>query len=44
MRILIEEYQYEVAKMKDILHGTGVIEKVDGNWGNKDLLKRRKRR
>ena len=30
MRILIEEYQYEVAKVKDILHGIDALENVEG--------------
>ena len=30
MRILIEEYQYDVAKVKDILHGIDALENVEG--------------
>lgn len=30
MRILIEEYQYEVADVKDILHGIDALENVEG--------------
>ena len=30
MRILIEEYQYDVAKVKDVLHGIDVLENVNG--------------
>ena len=30
MRILIEEYQYNVAKVKDILHGIDALENVEG--------------
>lgn len=30
MRILIEEYQYPVAKVKDILHGIDALENVEG--------------
>ena len=30
MRILIEEYQYEVAKVKNILHGIDALENVEG--------------
>lgn len=30
MRILIEEYQYEVSKVKDILHGIDALENVEG--------------
>ena len=31
MRILIEEYQYNVADVKDILHGIDALENVEGN-------------
>lgn len=30
MRILIEEYQYDVAEVKDILHGIDALENVEG--------------
>lgn len=30
MRILIEEYQYDVAKVKDVLHGIDALENVEG--------------
>lgn len=30
MRILIEEYQYDVVKVKDILHGIDALENVEG--------------
>ena len=30
MRILIEEYQYDVSKVKDILHGIDALENVEG--------------
>lgn len=30
MRILIEKYKYDVAKVKDILHGIDALENVDG--------------
>ena len=30
MRILIEEYQYNVADVKDILHGIDALENVEG--------------
>lgn len=30
MRILIEEYQYDVAKVKDLLHGIDALENVEG--------------
>lgn len=30
MRILIEEYKYEVAKVKDVLHGIDALENVEG--------------
>lgn len=30
MRILIEEYQYNVADIKDILHGIDALENVEG--------------
>lgn len=30
MRILIEEYQYDVARVKDILHGIDALENVEG--------------
>ncbi|MBR0046870.1 MAG: restriction endonuclease [Bacteroidaceae bacterium] len=30
MRILIEEYQYDVAKVKEILHGIDALENVEG--------------
>lgn len=30
MRILIEEYQYDVAKVKDVLHGIDPLENVEG--------------
>ena len=30
MRILIEEYQYEVAQVKDVLHGIDALENVEG--------------
>lgn len=30
MRILIEEYQYDVAKVKDILHGIDALENIEG--------------
>lgn len=30
MRLLIEEYQYDVVKVKDILHGIDALENVDG--------------
>ncbi len=30
MRILIEEYQYDVTKVKDILHGIDALENVEG--------------
>lgn len=30
MRILIEEYQYDVARVKDVLHGIDALENVEG--------------
>ena len=30
MRILIEEHQYEVAKVKDVLYGIDAMENVEG--------------
>ena len=30
MRILIEEYQYDISKVKDILHGIDALENVEG--------------
>ena len=30
MRILIEEYQYDVAKVKDVLHGIDPLESIEG--------------
>lgn len=30
MRILIEEYQYDVAKVKDVLHGIDALENIEG--------------
>ena len=30
MRILIEEYQYDVTEVKDILHGIDALENVEG--------------
>ena len=30
MRILIEEYQYDVARLKDVLHGIDALENVEG--------------
>lgn len=30
MRILIEEYQYDVAGIKDILYGIDALENVEG--------------
>ena len=30
MKILIEEHQYDVARVKDILHGIDALENVEG--------------
>ena len=30
MRILIEEYQYDVASVKDVLHGIDALESIEG--------------
>ena len=30
MRILIEEYQYDVARVKDVLHGIDALENIEG--------------
>ncbi len=31
MRILVEEYQYDVATVKDILDGIDALENLEGN-------------